>query len=115
MEILGYLAVLLMGLSLGLIGGGGSILTVPILVYLFSQDPLVATTSSLFIVGATALVGAIINMRKKLVDFKTGLLFALPSFVGVFVARHFLLPSIPEILYSGNGIVITKTDRKSVV
>lgn len=108
MQIVGYCAALIMGMSLGLIGGGGSILTVPILVYLFVQDPLVATTGSLFVVGSTALVGAIINVRKKMVDYKTGLLFALPSFVGVFVARHFILPNLPNILYTGHGIVLTK-------
>ena len=104
MQILGYFAALVMGLSLGLIGGGGSILTVPILVYLFSQNPLVATTGSLFVVGSAALVGAISNARKKMVDFKTGLLFALPSFVGVFVARRFILPSLPEIIYQEHGM-----------
>lgn len=108
MDILGYFSALIMGLSLGLIGGGGSILTVPILVYLFSQNPLVATTGSLFVVGSTALVGAITNALKRMVDFKTGLLFALPSFAGVFVARRFILPNLPDVLYVGHGIVLTK-------
>lgn len=108
MQVMGYFAALIMGLSLGLIGGGGSILTVPILVYLFSQDPLIATTGSLFVVGTTALVGAISNARKKMLDFKTGFLFALPSFVGVFVARRLMLPSLPGILYEGHGIILTK-------
>jgi uncharacterized membrane protein YfcA len=97
-----------MGLSLGLIGGGGSILTVPILVYLFKQDPLTATTGSLFVVGTTAFVGALFYARKKLIDFKTGFLFAAPSFVGVFVARHFILPSIPDHIISIFGFTITK-------
>lgn len=108
MEFVGYFSAMIMGLSLGLIGGGGSILTVPILVYLFAQDPLVATTGSLFVVGATAFVGALNNARKKSVDFKTGLLFAVPSFAGVFVARHFVLPNLPEIIFAGYGIVLTK-------
>ncbi len=108
MEILGYFAALIMGLSLGLIGGGGSILTVPILVYLFAQNPLVATTGSLFVVGSTALVGAISSALKKMIDFKIGFLFAIPSFVGVFAARHFLLPNLPEIIYSQHGILLTK-------
>jgi len=75
---------------------------------LFAQDPLVATTGSLFVVGSTALVGAIANARKKMVDFKTGILFAAPSFVGVFAARHFILPKLPEIIYAQNDIVVTK-------
>ncbi len=109
MEYLGYCAAILMGISLGLIGGGGSILTVPILVYLFSQNPLIATTGSLFVVGSTAFFGAVISAGKKLIDFKTGILFSIPSFVGVFVARHFILPSLPEIIYSDYGVTLTKS------
>lgn len=108
MDLLGYLAAVVMGISLGLIGGGGSILTVPILVYLFKQDPLIATTGSLFVVGITALVGAILNARKMLVDFKTGFLFSIPSFFGVFTARHFILPLIPEHIVSWAGFTLTK-------
>lgn len=108
MEILGYLAAIAMGISLGLIGGGGSILTVPILVYLFKQDPLIATTGSLFVVGSTAFVGAILNARKKMVDFKTGALFAIPSFIGVFVARNFMLPRIPDHIISFDEFTLTK-------
>ncbi len=109
MEFLGYLAAILMGLSLGLIGGGGSILTVPILVYLFKQDPLIATTGSLFVVGTTALVGATLNARKSLIDYKTGFIFAIPSFFGVFAARHFILPSIPDLIFSFAGFTFTKS------
>ncbi|MBC7421244.1 MAG: sulfite exporter TauE/SafE family protein [Bdellovibrio sp.] len=109
MDLLGYLAAVVMGISLGLIGGGGSILTVPILVYLFKQDPLIATTGSLFVVGFTALVGAFLNAKKKLVDYKTGLLFAVPSFFGVFTARHFALPLIPDHIFSFAGFTLTKS------
>ncbi len=108
MEYLGYFAAVLMGVSLGLIGGGGSILTVPILVYLFSQDPLVATTGSLFVVGSTALVGALVSARRKLIDFKTGILFSIPSFAGVFVARHLILPNLPEVIYAQHGLSVSK-------
>lgn len=108
MEFLGYLAAIFMGVSLGLIGGGGSILTVPILVYLFKQDPLIATTGSLFVVGTTALIGTVLNSRKKLIDYKTGVLFAIPSFVGVFVARHFVLPNIPDHIVSIGAVTLTK-------
>jgi len=108
MTALGYLASVIMGISLGLIGGGGSILTVPILLYFFHQDPILATTNSLFVVGITALVGAALNARKGRVDFKTGFIFALPSFAGVYVSRHFLLPSLPEVLFSANSFTLTK-------
>ena len=97
-----------MGVSLGLIGGGGSILTVPILVYLFAQNPLIATTGSLFVVGSTAFVGALLNARKKLIDFKTGILFSIPSFAGVFVARHLVLPNLPAVIYAQHGLILTK-------
>ena len=65
MEILGFIGAVLMGVVLGLIGGGGSILTVPMLVYLFQIDPIVATAYSLFIVGVSALVGALRNIPLK--------------------------------------------------
>ncbi|MDE3212468.1 MAG: TSUP family transporter, partial [Bacteroidota bacterium] len=74
MEIFGYLASLMIGISLGLIGGGGSILTVPVLVYLFGTNPVLATSYSLFVVGSTSLVGAYNNYRKGLVKVKTALL-----------------------------------------
>lgn len=99
MEILGYLAAIIMGLSLGLIGGGGSILTVPILVYLFKVDALLATSYSLFIVGLTALFGGVSYFKKSEVDFKTGFIFATPSFIGVYLTRSYILPSIPESMH----------------
>lgn len=95
MEIFAYLCSALIGISLGLIGGGGSIMTVPVLVYLFGASPLLATSYSLFIVGSTSLVGAINNHRKGLVDIKTALLFGLGSITTVFLTRKFLIPLIP--------------------
>lgn len=109
MELAGYSFALLMGLTLGLIGGGGSVLTVPILYYFFRQDALAATTSSLFVVGATAFVGAILNSKKGLVDYKTGVIFAIPSFVGVFFSRKLILPSIPNMIFISESVIISKT------
>ncbi len=105
---LGYLASIVMGVSLGLIGGGGSILTVPILYYLFGQDSITATTNSLFVVGSTALVGAVTHARNGNIDYKTGVLFALPSFLAVYLVRHFLLPALPDTLFSVAGFTMTK-------
>lgn len=107
--VAGYIASVFMGLVLGMIGGGGSILTVPILVYLFSVDPVTATAYSLFIVGLTALVGGSAYLKTGEVDFKTGILFALPSFVGVYLVRAFLLPSMPETIMSLGNYEITKS------
>jgi len=95
-ELIGYLCAALIGLSLGMTGSGGSILTVPILVYLFHLSPLVATSYSLFIVGSTSLVGAINCYANRLIDLKVVLLFGLPSVITVFFTRKFLLPAIPE-------------------
>lgn len=108
MELYGYLASILIGVSLGLIGGGGSILTVPVLVYLFGTDPVLATAYSLFIVGATSAVGSVSFFKKGLVDIKKALLFGLPSVAAVFVTRSFLVPAIPDELFRIGTVTITK-------
>ena len=107
MEIFGYVAAVLIGVSLGLIGGGGSILTVPVLVYLFGINPVLSTSYSLFIVGSTSLVGAINNYRRNQVSINTALLFGLSSITTVFITRKFIIPSIPEDLFLIEGFTIT--------
>lgn len=107
MEFYGYLLAALIGVSLGLIGGGGSILTVPLLVYVLGINPLLATSYSLFIVGATSLVGAFNSYRKGLVNIKTALLFGMSSIAAVFLTRKFLLPVIPEVIFSTAHFKIT--------
>jgi uncharacterized membrane protein YfcA len=97
MQIVGFIASALIGISLGLIGGGGSILTVPVLVYLFKIPPLYATSYSLFIVGTTSLVGTIKNAQKGNVNFKTAFLFGMSSIITVYVIRKFLLPLIAHL------------------
>ena len=106
--ISGYAGAIIIGLVLGLMGGGGSILTVPILVYLMSINPVTATAYSLFVVGTTALIGAIRNMQKKMVDFKTAIVFAIPAFIAVYATRMYLIPWIPDILLETNGFTLTK-------
>ncbi len=96
MELFGYFGALCIGLILGLTGGGGSILTVPILVYVMLIDPIIATAYSLFIVGTTSAFGAVQNYRKGLVDIKNGFLFAIPSFIAVYLTRRILVPLIPD-------------------
>ena len=107
-ELLGYVGALMVGVVLGLIGGGGSILTVPVLVYLFALNPIVATGYSLFVVGTSALVGAFRNMKKKFIDFKTAFIFATPAFIAVFLTRRFIIPAIPENLYPFGNFILTK-------
>lgn len=108
MEIFGFIASVLMGLSLGLIGGGGSILTVPILVYLFHVTPLLSTSYSLFVVGVTSLIGSYAHYRERNVDFKTAVVFGLPSVISVWAVRRYLVPVIPENMFTLGDLQVTK-------
>ena len=109
MEIVfGLVAAVTIGISLGLIGGGGSILTVPALVYLMNIEPVLATAYSLFVVGIASLIGSVNYMKKGLVSYKTALVFALPSLTAVFITRKFILPAIPDELFNIYGYVISK-------
>jgi uncharacterized membrane protein YfcA len=108
MEIAGYILATIVGISLGLIGSGGSILTVPILVYIMSVNPVLATAYSLFIVGSTALVGGVQSALQKRVDFKTVLIFGIPSIAAVYATRMWLVPVIPKELFTLGSFVITK-------
>ncbi len=109
MEILGYLFSILIGVSLGLIGGGGSILTVPVLVYIFSVDAVTATGYSLFIVGITSAVGTATFFKNKLVNIKTAIIFGIPSIVAVFLTRAFIVPAIPKEIMTFGDFVVTKS------
>lgn len=108
MEFVGYSASFAMGITLGLMGGGGSILTVPILVYLFALSPTISTGYSLFVVGTTALIGSIMYIRKGDIDFQAGLAFALLSVIGVNVSRGLIIPQIPEVVARVGSFTLTK-------
>ena len=107
-EILGYGGALFIGLIIGLLGGGGSILTVPLLVYLLHYNPVTATAYSLFVVGISSLFGTAQKHRKGLVDFKTGLAFCFPSFMAVYLSRRYLVPFLPETILELPGYTITR-------
>ncbi|HWD87918.1 MAG TPA: sulfite exporter TauE/SafE family protein [Mucilaginibacter sp.] len=109
MEIMGYLAAALIGVSLSLIGGGGSILTVPVMVYLFSVQPSVATSYSLFVVGAASLVGAFNSYRRNLVNMKIVLLFGTSSIITIFLTRRFIIPAIPQTIARFGTHTITES------
>lgn len=94
--IAGYILAIGMGITLGLIGAGGSILSVPILVYMMDVKPVVATGYSLLIVGSAALAGAIRYQRNGLVDIKAALTFAIPAMLAVLATRRFIVPAIPD-------------------
>jgi uncharacterized membrane protein YfcA len=104
--ILGLLGAFIMGATLSLLGAGGSILTMPILVYLFGIPAVEATSYSLLLVGLTALIGSIGYFRQGTIDLRTATIFGIPSVVGVLLARNYLLPTIPDQL--DLGILITK-------
>jgi len=98
MEIIGYFMAVVIGISLGLIGGGGSILAVPVLAYLFALDEKVATAYSLFVVGAAALVGGLRQNRNQNVDWRTAVVFGIPAIIGVWLVRHYVVPALPDVL-----------------
>jgi uncharacterized membrane protein YfcA len=108
LAILGYIGALFIGIVLGITGGGGSILTVPILVYALNYNPITATAYSLFIVGTTSGFGTFQNFKKGLVVPKTGLQFAIPSVIGVYITRKFIVPRIPETVFYFGSVQLSK-------
>jgi uncharacterized membrane protein YfcA len=105
MFIAGLLASFFMGTVLSFLGAGGSILTLPILVYLFQIDIIQATTYSLLLVGLTAVFGCVASFKDKLIDFKTGIIFGIPSIIGVVLARKIVLPFLPDQILVRNFIL----------
>ena len=115
MEIAGYIASIGIGLSLGLIGGGGSILTVPILIWFFHVDPVLASTYSLFVVGFTSLAGAISHFRKGNVNGKLALLFGIPSLAVIFILRKWIMPALPDHITTVGRFELTKPELLMLV
>jgi uncharacterized membrane protein YfcA len=106
--VFGYISALVIGVSLGLIGGGGSILAVPVLAYLFLLDAKYATAYSLFIVGLSALVGGIKQHFKGFVDWRTAIVFGIPAMIGVTVIRKFVVPILPDVLFTIDDFEFTR-------
>jgi uncharacterized membrane protein YfcA len=109
LQVLGFICSLLIGLCLGLMGGGGSMLTVPVLVYLLDINPLLSTAYSLFVVGTTSLVGAVSYIQKQQVHYRVALLFSLPSFIAIFLIRRYIVPAIPDLLVTTESFRLSKT------
>ncbi|WP_372473184.1 sulfite exporter TauE/SafE family protein [Capnocytophaga sp. ARDL2] len=105
---IGLLLSFFVGITLGFMGSGGSILTVPILVYIVGVQPVVATAYSLFIVGSTALTGSVLNSKDKNIDFNTALLFGIPSLLTVFMTRSVIVPAISETIRLSETISFSK-------
>jgi uncharacterized protein len=108
MHILGYLAALFTGFVLGLLGGGGALLSIPVLVYLFKIEPTVATGYSLFLIGFSALSGVVQNIRKKHVDYNAALYYGIPSVITVFVVRRFVMPNLPSVIFTAGAYQLDK-------
>lgn len=106
--IAGYFLALLVGISLGLVGSGGSILTVPILVYVLGFDAVTATGYSLFVVGSTALVGGFRNALQDNVNFSIVMFFGIPSLIAAYLVRAFVIPAIPHSIVQIGSLSITK-------
>jgi len=106
---IGYVLAVFVGISLGMLGSGGSILSVPILVYVLGVEPVLATAYSLFIVGTSAMIGGIQKARQQLVDFKKVVLFGVPTLIAVFITRKCIVPNIPEILFSTATFTLQKS------
>lgn len=107
-EIAGYALSVLIGVSLGMIGGGGSILTVPVLVYFMGVNPVLSTAYSLFVVGVTSLAGALRYIRKDMVNYRAAVVFSIPSFIAVFTARMWIVPAIPYSLFYVGTTEVTR-------
>jgi uncharacterized protein len=108
MDLFGYIASVFIGVILGVLGGGGSILSIPILVYLFKIDAVTASAYSLFIVGATSLVGAVPKYRENRVSLQTGIVFGVPSIVAIFTTRKWIVPWIPDVIFQLGSFAFTK-------
>lgn len=107
LEISALIMAVLIGAIIGLMGGGGSILTVPVLVYLLGYTPIVATGYSLFVVGSASLFGAVIYARQGRIDFRAALALGIPAAIAVFLTRQFIVPAIPESLFTIGNLRIT--------
>ena len=106
MEFFGYLLAVLIGIFLGIFGGGGSLLAVPVFAYIFSLDEKVATAYSLFTVGISSIVGFIKQLGN--IEWKVTLIFGIPSIIAVWLTRFFIIPNLPEIIFDNETFIITR-------
>ncbi|MBL4578083.1 MAG: sulfite exporter TauE/SafE family protein [Flavobacteriales bacterium] len=107
-EYLGYAGAIVVGLLVVLIGAGGSILTVPVLVYLFHISPVIATGYALLIVGTTSIISTLSYIRRQLVNYRIAVIFGIPSVLAVYLTRRYMLPAIPDEMFTIGDTLITK-------
>ncbi len=108
LHILGYLGALITGIVLGLLGGGGALLSIPVLVYLFKIEPQLATSYSLLLVGISATSGSYQNIRKKLVDYNAALYYGVPSIIAVYSVRRWVMPNLPKVIFHMGSYPVDK-------
>lgn len=108
MDVLGLGLFLAIGMLLGLLGGGGSILAVPVLVYAMGVPPVLATAYSLFVVGLSSAWGALRQFKNGLVDWRTGLVFGFPSLFAVYATRAWIVPALPEVVWQAPNWAFTR-------
>ena len=108
LHILGYIGATLTGLVLGLLGGGGALLSIPVLVYLFHIEPQLATSYSLILIALSASSGAYQNIRKNLVDYNAALYYGIPSVISVYIVRRWVMPNLPKVMFTVGGYTIDK-------
>jgi uncharacterized protein len=107
-EIIAYILSLFVGITLGLVGAGGSILTLPILVFVVGIEPQYATIYSSFVVGITSLVGTVRNILKKQLHLLSAFVFFIPSLLMMLLVKRYIMPEIPDELYEFESIILTK-------
>lgn len=100
---------LLIGITLGLLGGGGSILTLPMLVYVLEMEAKQSIASSLFVVGITSLVGVLGHARAGRVRWKTGMIFGLSGMAGAFAGGRIAAFLPGQVLLFAFGVVMLVT------
>lgn len=105
---LGFFLAILVGVTLGLVGSGGSILTVPILVSVFNIKPEMAFVYSLFIVGTTAIIGSVRAYNQKNIDLRIAFSFGVTSILAVYLTRVFIVPSLPNVLFTIGDFQVNK-------
>ncbi len=109
MEVLGFTISVLMGVSLGLLGGGGSIFAVPVLVYIFGIDAIHSSIYSNFMVGITAGIGFYGYYLRNLICFKSALGFLLPALTSIFFFKEYLIPYLPDTIQVLNIYSVSKS------